>query len=394
MPEMPNSRKEKKTRDIIEGLFDTRKLSVLPQSRKKVFYRLLDCFKKLKEKKATDADREYIRHVFTTLGGEALSIQESVIEDFEKYGGPQLDETKKKLKQALDDLYLLLLTSLPASEFNEKIKKELMRINARDFKRIMEIWERNPNGITFSYGIEEAIQKGKPPQAIEAKTEIEGEQAEARIETDVGFWYVFKPDPNFWMSVFLLGREKEEAEFVKILTDALLKIRNLTERLSKIKLPKKIKDVILEKDEAERNKKLSKLTEEDRGLAIMILNIQNNLFDALKKISEIKSHEKEFSAESLQQLNQELEKLEKEIKNYENAIEELEKKFGTTYQPDEEGKKLSKDFLDKLSSWIKENLPLSTILATGFLAWSALFAFYLPLYLITKMEAQIEKGLK
>jgi hypothetical protein len=389
MPEMPNTRKEKKPRDIprdiIEGLFDRRKLRLLPPDRRKVFYQLLDCFKNLKEKKATDADKEYIHHVFTTLGGEALSIREVVIGDFEEYGAPLLDGTKIKLKQALDDLYLLLLTSLPV-EFNEEIKKELMRINARDFKRIMEIWERNPDGITFSYGI-----KSKPPQAIGGKIEVKEEQAEARIETDVGFLYVFKPDPDFWMSVFLLGREKEEAEFTEILTKALLKIRNLTERLSEIELPGKIRDVILEKDEATRNQKLRELTEKDRVLAIMILNIQNKLFEALKKISEIKSKEKEFSAKSLQQLNQELKKLEEELNDYEKAINQLENTFGTPYQPDKE---LSKNFLDKLSSWINENLPLSTILATGFLAWSALFAFYLPLYLIDKMEATISKGLK
>jgi len=71
------------------------------------------------------------------------------------------------------------------------------------------------------------------------------------------------------------------------------------------------------------------------------------------------------------------------LKDIQEKIREAEK------EPEKEEK------ASKLKEILKDvGTLLGTILATGFLAWSALFAFYLPLYLINKMEAQIEKGFK
>jgi hypothetical protein len=380
MSEMP--RQTERARDPIEGLIDKRKLDVLPESRKIIIRQLLDCFKRLKEKTATNEDEEFIRSIFSSIGGVAQEIKEPIILDFRQYGRPQLPETTRKLNQALNDLYLLLLTSLPAGELNENIKSELMRIRTSDFERIMEIWQTNPEGIEFSYGVEDS----QIAQAMETAVETEGEQKEARIETEKGFLYVFKPDHNFWLSAFLLGREEKEAEFNRVLTEAVLRFRQLTERLSKIKLPKEIKEVILEKDEDKRNEKINQLSEEDQALVRIILNIQRNLLETFQKISDIKSHEKEFSAEDLEKLNQELSKLKKEADDYEESIKKLEEKFGTTYQPDKE---LARGFLGKTGQWIKEKFPM---IGSAFALWGLAVGWFLPLWLISKMYDQIEQG--
>jgi DNA repair exonuclease SbcCD ATPase subunit len=71
------------------------------------------------------------------------------------------------------------------------------------------------------------------------------------------------------------------------------------------------------------------------------------------------------------------------LKDIQEKIREAEK------EPEKEEK------ASKLKEILKDvGTLLGTILATGFLAWSALFAFYLPLYLIDKMEATISKGFK
>jgi DNA repair exonuclease SbcCD ATPase subunit len=71
------------------------------------------------------------------------------------------------------------------------------------------------------------------------------------------------------------------------------------------------------------------------------------------------------------------------LKDIQEKIREAEK------EPEKEEK------ASKLKEILKDvGALLGTILATGFLAWSALFAFYLPLYLIDKMEATISKGFK
>jgi uncharacterized damage-inducible protein DinB len=391
MREMPQPQQPERERDPIEGLFDTRKLSILPESRQKIIRQLLDCFRKLKEGTATDEDKEFIRSIFSTMGGVAREIQESIISDFQQDGRPQLSETASKLSQALNDLYLLLLTSLPAENLNEDIKRELMKIRTSDFERIMQIWEANPLGIKFSYGVDNG--QISQPEAMEATTEIKGEQQEARIETDKGgFLYVFKPDHNFWRALFLLGREEKESEFNRILTEAVLRFRQLTERLSKIKLPKEIRAVILEEDENKRNEKINQLSEEDKALVMMILNIQRNFLETFQKIAGIKSHEKEFSAEDLEKLNQELSKLKKEADDYEEAIKKLEERFGTTDQPDNE---LAKKFLKKTSQWIKENFPtIGLTLGASLVLWGVALGWFLPLWLINKMKGEIEKGLK
>jgi phosphate uptake regulator len=123
MREMPQPQQPERPRDPIEGLFDTRKLSILPESRQKIIRQLLDCFRKLREGTGNNEDEEFIRSIFSTIGDVAQEIQESIISDFKQYGRPQLSETAEKLNQALNDLYLLLLTSLPAGELNEKIIK-------------------------------------------------------------------------------------------------------------------------------------------------------------------------------------------------------------------------------------------------------------------------------
>jgi hypothetical protein len=380
MSEMP--RQTERARDPIEGLIDRRKLSVLPESRQRIVNQLLDCFKRLKEGTATNEDEEFIRNLFSAIGGVDQEIKETIIEDFRKHGKPQLPETNRKLNQALNDLYLLLLTSLPARELNDNIRGELMRIRTSDFERIMGIWQTNPEGIMFSYGVENS----EIAQAMETAVETEGEQQEARIETDRGFLYVFKSDPNFWLSAFLLGREEKEAEFNKVLTESVLRFKRLTERLSKIKLPKEIKEVILEKDEKEREKKLGQLSKEDQALVRIILNIQRNLLETFQKISDIKSHEKEFSAEDLEKLNQELSKLKKEADDYEEAIKKLEERFGTTYQPDKE---LTTGFLEKTGQWIKEKFPM---VGSSLGLWGLAIGWFLPLWLISKMYDEIEKG--
>jgi lipid A disaccharide synthetase len=93
MPEMP--RQTERARDPIEGLIDRRKLSVLPESRKRIIRQLLDCFKRLKEGTATNEDEEFIRSIFSSIGGVAQEIQESIILDFRQYGRPQLPETTR-----------------------------------------------------------------------------------------------------------------------------------------------------------------------------------------------------------------------------------------------------------------------------------------------------------
>jgi cell division protein ZapA (FtsZ GTPase activity inhibitor) len=390
MREMPQPQQTERPRDPIEGLIDTRKLSILPESRQRVIRQLLDCFRRLKEGKATNEDEEFIRSIFSTMGGVAQEIQESIILDFRQYGRPQLSETAEKLNQALNDLYLLLLTSLPAEELDEKIQREFMRIKTSDFERIMQIWETKPLGIKFSYRVDN--NQISQPQAMEATTEIKGEQQEARIESDKGFLYVFKPDHNFWRNLFLLGREEKEAEFNRILTEAILRFRQLSERLCRIKLPKEIKEILLEEDENKRNEKINQLSEEDKALVMMILNIQRNFSETLKKIKGIESHVKEFSAEDLEKLNQELRNLKKEADDYEEAIKKLEERFGTTYQPDNE---LAKKFLKKTSQWIKENLPtIGLTLGASLVLWGVALGWFLPLWLINKMKDEIEKGLK
>jgi hypothetical protein len=74
------------------------------------------------------------------------------------------------------------------------------------------------------------------------------------------------------------------------------------------------------------------------------------------------------------------------MSNWSNQLDEILKE----QEPEKKKEKISK-FGQSLKDGI---VLLSTILGTGFLAWSALFAFYLPLYLIDKMEATISKGLK
>jgi hypothetical protein len=230
------------------------------------------------------------------------------------------------------------------------------------------------------------------PEAMETAAEIKGEQQEARIETDKGFLYVFKPDHNFWRSLFLLGREEKEAEFNRILTEAVLRFRQLSERLCRIKLPKEIREILLEEDENKRNEKINQLSEEDKALVMMILNIQRNFLETFKKIKGIKSHEKEFSAEDLEKLNQELRNLKKEADDYEEAIKKLEERFGTTDQPDNE---LAKKFLKKTSQWIKENFPtIGLTLGASLVLWGVALGWFLPLWLINKMKDEIEKGLK
>jgi hypothetical protein len=389
MPEMPQPQQPERARDPIEGLIDQEKISILPDDRQRIIRQLLDCFRKLKEGEGNKEDEEFIRSIFSTIGGVAQVIQESIIGDFRKHGRPQLPETARKLSQALNDLYLLLLTSLPAEKLmNENIKREIMRIRTSDFERIMQIWEANPEGITFSYGV-----KGrKRPKAMETVAQITGEQQEARIETDKGFLYVFKPDHNFWRAIFLLGRKEKEAEFNRVLTEAILRFRQLTERLSKIELPKEIKEILLEEDKNERNEKINKLSDEDKNLVMMILNIQRNFLETFQKIAGIKSHEKEFSAEDLEKLNQELRNLKKVADNYEEAIKKLEERFGTTYQPDNE---LAKKFLNKTSQWIKENFPtIGLTLVASLVLWEVALGWFLPLWLINKMKDEIEKGLK
>jgi hypothetical protein len=274
----------------------------------------------------------------------------------------------------------------------------------------MEIWKNNPGGIVFYYGGEkmkgaaEYIKtklrqppteqppaegqpaEGQPLKALDAAVEQTQREGEARIETDEGFLYVFKPDHNFWLSVFLLGREEKEAEFNRVLTEAVLRFRQLTERLSKIKLPKEIKEVILEKDEKEREKKLEQLPQQDQTLVRIILNIQRNFLETFQKIAGIKSHEKEFSAEDLEKLNQELSKLKKEADDYEETIKKLEERFGTTYQPDKE---LVRGFLGKTGQWIKEKFPM---IGSALGLWGLAIGWFLPLWLISKMYDQIEQG--
>jgi hypothetical protein len=390
MREMPQPQQPERARDPIEGLFDQEKISILPPDRQRIIRQLLDCFKKLKEGTDTDEDREFIRSIFSILEEEAQGIADTTIVDFETEGGPQLPLATEKLSKALNDLYLLLLTSLPAEELDEKIQRELMRIKTSDFERIMQIWEAKRDGIKFSYGVEGR----ERPEAMETKTEIKGEQQEARIETDKGgFLYVFKPDHNFWRALFLLGREEKEAEFNRILTEAILRFRQLSERLSKIKLPKEIREILLEEDENKRNEKINQLSEEeDKALVMMILNIQRNFLETFQKIAGIKSHEKEFSAEDLEKLNQELRNLKKEADDYEEAIKKLEERFGTTYQPDNE---LAKKFLKKTSQWIKENFPtIGLTLGASLVLWGVALGWFLPLWLINKMKDEIEKGLK
>jgi hypothetical protein len=368
----------------IEGLIERKRLEVLPENRRRVIEQIKESLERLKKGEAEEEDREFIRRVFNALGGVAQEIQENLIKELAEHKHLRTPELRKKLKTALDDLYLLLLTSLSPKDLNENIRREIMRINTADFEKIMARWEASPGGIDFVYKLKPP--EGEGPEIIETAAEQEGKHVEGRVETEEGFGYVFKPDPDFWRSIFLLGREEKEAEFNRVLTEAVLRFRQLTERLSKIKLPKEIKEVILEEDEDKRNEKINQLSEEDQALVRIILNIQRNLLETFQKISDIKSHEKEFSAEDLEKLNQELSKLKKEADDYEEAIKKLEERFGTTYQPDKE---LAKGFLGRIGQWIKEKFPM---IGSALGLWGLAIGWFLPLWLMSKMYDQIEQG--
>lgn len=77
------------------------------------------------------------------------------------------------------------------------------------------------------------------------------------------------------------------------------------------------------------------------------------------------------------------EEIEEILNKWDEALDEIIKA-----KPKERKEKIS-----KFGKVLKETASLIGIfLGTGFLAWSALFAFYLPLYLIEKMEKQISHG--
>ena len=415
-PERGKRNQERKT-DLSE-FFPKEKLNKLPESRKKIITQLLKCFENLKNKGATEEDKEYIERLFEIIEASEQSV---IITDLEQYGNIQLDLTDQKLNQALNDLYLLLLTSVSKRDIDLKtVLNEIRAIHPSDFERIMKIWESHPEGIVFYYGDEEiknnaqsleARLEGKQKEQIKQESESgetagttpEGKgkpeyletflkqtenEGEAMIETEKGFISIFKPDQIFWKSIYESEWGQERAELGKKMLKFILKFRQLTERLSKINLPKEIRNVILAKDEEEENKRLRKLSKEDQNLVRTILDIKKNLLSLEEVVLRIGDDNKDFSASQLEELGNVLDKFENSLNKYEEVIENLEKTYGTKYEQDDQ---IAQSLLGRISEKIKNIVgPIGSSIGL----WGLALGWFLPLWLVTKMDEAIEKRFK
>jgi hypothetical protein len=415
-PERGKRNQERKT-DLSE-FFPKEKLNKLPESRKKIISKLLECFEKLKSKVATEKDKEYIERLFEIIGASEQSV---IITDLEQYGNIQLDLTYQKLNQALNDLYLLLLTSVSKRDIDLKtVLNEIRAIHPSDFERIMKIWKSHPKGIVFYYGDEEIKNNAqslearlegkqeeqrkqesesgetagttpegeKKPEYLETLLKQTKDEGEAMIETEKGFISIFKPDPIVWKSIYESEWGQERAELGNKMLNFILKFRQLTERLSKINLPKEIRNVILAKDEEEENKRLRKLSEEDQNLVRTILDIKKNLLSLEEMVLGIGDANKDFSANQLEELGDVLDKFEDSLNKYEQAIENLEKTYGTKYEQDDQ---IAQSLLGRISEKIKNIVgPIGSSIGL----WGLALGWFLPLWLVTKMDEAIEKRFK
>jgi len=359
------------------------KINILPENRQKIFVQLFSCFENLMEQKGSEEDKEFIRHIFTTIGDKGLEILESVINDLEKEGRIELLMTKQKLQGVLKDLYLLLLTSMSSDKLTEEVKNEIMKVSVKDFERIVKIWEENEEGIRFSYGVSEEFGQ---PQMLDAENIVEESgRREIKIETDKGFLYVFQPNIEFWQSIFESMMDKEISELEKDLIQVILKVRELSRILSIINFPEQISKVILAKDEKNRNKELAKLSDEDKSIAKTLLNLRENFLKILQEVEGIRNKYKKFPPEQIQKVSEDIKKLKDKLDTYNRTIESLESQFGKKDKPNVA---FYRGFISNIGEYLKQGfLTVGGMLG----AWGLALGWFLPLWMITKMDEAISK---
>jgi hypothetical protein len=397
MQEMPRiQRVERESEDLnkrIESVLGEKieeiDLKILPFDRQKVFIKFVECLEKLKNGEADDEDEEFARDIFWILKRN-LDV---ILDEFEEYGRIKSIYPYEELKGALYDFYLVLLTSLtdeelPRDSFGSEIRKKIGNIKISDFKRIMKIWEDNEEGIRLFYRVDED-KKRIIEEKIEGPFE-KSKEASIIVEVDSGFGCFFRPDPEFWKSLFASIIEEREAEFMEGLTRFVLRARELLERLTKINFPPELEEVIFEENERKRERKLEELSQENSELAKNVIDIQKGILNALNEIKELKEKKKEISPDEWHiLLTRKLEALEEKIKSYENSIKELEKKFGIKAQLEKkEEEKRKEAIFGGIGQWIQENFGDVAPLF-GYFGLVALL--FLPIKLLRSMQETFER---
>ncbi|GIW67533.1 MAG: hypothetical protein KatS3mg096_401 [Candidatus Parcubacteria bacterium] len=391
----------------VETLEKEKRLEILPERQRRIYETFLDSIDKIKTKAHQKIiefkrinNREPTRDELNSLFYENPEFQkyynftknvllildvpaESIIRDLVMEGKIETTALSKDYKKAVDTFYYLLLTSTTTGEINEdEIKKQLRNLTPETMERIGNIWENNSEGLLFNFS-------DLPDEEVKKLKESAGE-VKMSIETDKDFIFL-EPKADFWLVRWKLEKEPEEASFATELLKAAEKMRQLDERLSKVKFPKEVRDVLLEKDEVRRNEKLENINKEDAGLGALIriiLNIEGNLKEIFEKIKSLKELEKTTSPEELARLREDIRnKFQKEIESYEKAIEELEKRYGTSYQLDKE---ISKRLHERIGSWFKEKGP---IILSGLGLWGLAIGWFLPLGIIAVLNKYISENL-
>jgi len=347
----------------------------LPEKQKRIFEHFWNSIEKIKKGEANEESINYVRNIARTVN---VNI-EGLIDQLQR--GERLTPIlNQDLLQISRRLHLLLLTSIGSEDLeNENIRKNveqtLRRLKLDDIETVGEIWEGKEEGINFT----------NSPEA--ENLQVPEDTGKADIEIPEGFYYYLQPNVDFWIMRWRVEKEPEEAAFATELLKTAEKIRNLDLRLSKIKFPEEIKQVLLEEDEYRKIELLDNLKEDDRALTKVILNIQTNFLELFQKIIDLKRLEKTTSPEELKQLTESIKnKFDNEIKNYEEAIKKLEERFGTTYQPDQE---IYKGFTKRVSNWLKDK---GSLILGGIGLWGLAIGWFLPLWIISKMYKEIESG--
>ena len=395
MQEMPRiQRVERGSEDInkrIESILGEKieeiDLKILPFDRQKVFIKFVECLENLKNGEADDEEEDFARDIFWILKRN-LDV---ILDEFEEYGRIKSIYPYEELKGALYDFYLVLLTSLtdeelPRVSLGSEIRKKIGNIKISDFKRVMKIWEDNEEGIRLFYRVDED-KKGIIEEKIWGPLE-KSKETSSVVEVDGGFGCFFRPDPEFWKSLFASIIEEREAEFMEGLTRFVLKARELLERLTKIDFPPELEEVIFEKNEEERIKKLEKLSKQDKELAENVISIQNGILNTLNEIKELKEKKKEVSPDEWHLLlTRKLEALEEKIKSYENIIGKLEEKFGTKALEKKEEEKRKETIFGGIGQWIQENFG---DVAPLFGYFGLIALLFLPIKLLRSMQETFE----
>jgi hypothetical protein len=395
MQEMPRiQRVERGSEDInkrIESILGEKieeiDLKILSFDRQKVFIKFVECLEKLKNGEADDDEEDFARDIFWIIKRN-LDV---ILDEFEEYGRIKSIYPYEELKGALYDFYLVLLTSLtdeelPRVSLGSEIRKKIGNIKISDFKRIMKIWEDNEEGTRLFYRVDED-KKRIIEEKIWGPLE-KSKETSSVVEVDGGFGCFFRPDPEFWKSLFASIIEEREAEFMEGLTKFVLRARELLERLTKINFPPNLEEVIFEGNERKREKKLEKLSEEDRRLAENVISIQKGVLNVLNKIKALKEKKKEISPDEWHiLLTRKLEALEEEIKSYENSIKELEEKFRTKALEKKEEEKRKETIFGGIGQWIQENFG---DVAPLFGYFGLIALLFLPIKLLRSMQETFE----